>query len=109
MGAVEIRNLTKCYGRVTAVDGVSLDIEEGAIFGLLGRADQRRNKDRHQHHRTYAQFHPLFSSKRDGAYTSGDIHRSGQLLNRRSDTMRVSCQKSRARVQDALSRWRTTN
>ncbi|MEE8467705.1 MAG: ABC transporter ATP-binding protein [Planctomycetota bacterium] len=36
MGAVEIRNLTKCYGRVTAVDGVSLDIEEGAIFGLLG-------------------------------------------------------------------------
>jgi len=36
MGAVEIRELTKRYGRVTAVDGISLNIEERAIYGLLG-------------------------------------------------------------------------
>jgi ABC-2 type transport system ATP-binding protein len=36
MGAVEIRELTKRYGQVTAVDGISLNIEEGAIYGLLG-------------------------------------------------------------------------
>lgn len=36
MGAVEIRELTKRYGRVTAVDGISLNIEEGSIYGLLG-------------------------------------------------------------------------
>ena len=36
MGAIEIRELTKRYGRVTAVDGISLDITDGAIYGLLG-------------------------------------------------------------------------
>ena len=28
--------LTKSYGKITAVDGLNLDIEEGEIFGLLG-------------------------------------------------------------------------
>ncbi len=33
---LEVRNLVKLYPRVTAVDGVSLDVEEGCCFGLLG-------------------------------------------------------------------------
>ncbi|HEY0187506.1 MAG TPA: ATP-binding cassette domain-containing protein, partial [Cellulomonas sp.] len=34
---VQIRDLTVRYPDTTAVDGVSLDIEPGAITGLLGR------------------------------------------------------------------------
>jgi ABC-2 type transport system ATP-binding protein len=34
--AVEITNLTKKYGDFTAVKNLTLDIEEGEIFGLLG-------------------------------------------------------------------------
>jgi len=33
---VEIRDLTKRYGSICAVDGVSLVVHEGEIFGLLG-------------------------------------------------------------------------
>jgi sulfate transport system ATP-binding protein len=33
---VEIRDLTKLFGRFTAVDRVSLEIEEGAFYALLG-------------------------------------------------------------------------
>ncbi len=33
---VEIKNLTKDYGELTAVDNLSLNIREGEIFGLLG-------------------------------------------------------------------------
>lgn len=33
---IEARNLTKRYGRLTAVDAVSFDIGHGEIFGLLG-------------------------------------------------------------------------
>lgn len=33
---VEIENLVKRYGSLTAVDGLSLKINEGEIFGLLG-------------------------------------------------------------------------
>lgn len=36
MGIIEINNITKKYGDFIAVDGVSLSIEEGEIFGLLG-------------------------------------------------------------------------
>jgi ABC-2 type transport system ATP-binding protein len=36
MKAIEIRDLTKKYHQVTAVDDVSLSIEQGTIFGLLG-------------------------------------------------------------------------
>lgn len=35
--AVECRNLSKAYGRVRAVDNISLRIEENKIYGLLGR------------------------------------------------------------------------
>ncbi len=34
--AVELRNLTKRFGAFTAVDGVSLSVQEGEIFGFLG-------------------------------------------------------------------------
>ncbi|MBN3037714.1 MAG: ATP-binding cassette domain-containing protein [Candidatus Diapherotrites archaeon] len=33
---VEIRSLTKRFGKLTAVDAMNLDIQEGEIFGLLG-------------------------------------------------------------------------
>ncbi|MFY9800341.1 MAG: ATP-binding cassette domain-containing protein, partial [Methanoregula sp.] len=33
---LEAKNLTKRYGDVTAVDNVSLKVEKGALFGLLG-------------------------------------------------------------------------
>jgi branched-chain amino acid transport system ATP-binding protein len=37
MGALlEARNVTKRYGRLTAVDGVSFDVDEGEILGLIG-------------------------------------------------------------------------
>ncbi len=34
--SVEIRGLTKRFGAVAAVDGVSLDIRRGEFFSLLG-------------------------------------------------------------------------
>ncbi len=37
MHALEVRNLRKQFGSVTAVDDVSFEIPEGVIFGLLGR------------------------------------------------------------------------
>ena len=33
---LHLQNLTKRYGALTALDGVSLDIEAGEFFGLLG-------------------------------------------------------------------------
>ena len=36
MSAIEIRSLTKRYGDTVAVDGLSLCIEEGELFSLLG-------------------------------------------------------------------------
>jgi len=33
---VVVRNLVKCFGDLKAVDGVSLKIEEGEVFGLIG-------------------------------------------------------------------------
>jgi len=35
--AVEVRDLTVRYGRTTAVDRVSFDLQPGVIYGLLGR------------------------------------------------------------------------
>jgi ABC-2 type transport system ATP-binding protein len=34
--AVVVRDLVKRYGRVQAVDGVSLDVADGEIFGIIG-------------------------------------------------------------------------
>lgn len=36
MSAISFQNLVKCYGSLTALDGVSLDVQEGEFFGLLG-------------------------------------------------------------------------
>ncbi|MFX1321916.1 MAG: ATP-binding cassette domain-containing protein, partial [Promethearchaeota archaeon] len=33
---IKLENLTKKYGNLTAVDNLSLQIEEGEVFGLLG-------------------------------------------------------------------------
>lgn len=37
MKKVELRNLVKFFGEIKAVDGVSLTVNEGQIFGLVGR------------------------------------------------------------------------
>ena len=37
MNTVEVRNLTKVFGKRTAVDGISFNIEKGQIFALLGQ------------------------------------------------------------------------
>lgn len=34
---IEIKNITKKYGKKTAIDNVSLELESGKIYGLLGR------------------------------------------------------------------------
>jgi len=34
--AIEVKNLTKRFGNLTAVDGLALDIGWGEVFGLLG-------------------------------------------------------------------------
>lgn len=36
MNAIEIKDLKKYYGKIKAVDGVSLEVKEGEIFGFLG-------------------------------------------------------------------------
>ena len=36
MALIEIKNLTKKFGDFTAVENLSLNINEGEIFGLLG-------------------------------------------------------------------------
>jgi ABC-2 type transport system ATP-binding protein len=33
---IEVRELTKCFGRIRAVDGVSFSIGSGEVVGLLG-------------------------------------------------------------------------
>ena len=37
MSRIDIRNITKRYGSVTALDDVTVSFEEGRIYGLLGR------------------------------------------------------------------------
>lgn len=36
MGAIEIHNLSKSYGKVQALDNVSFSVERGELFGLIG-------------------------------------------------------------------------
>jgi len=36
MDAIEVRNLRKRYGDVTALEDVSFSVREGEIFGILG-------------------------------------------------------------------------
>lgn len=37
MNALEVKNLTKTFGKVTAADDVSFVVPEGTVFGLIGR------------------------------------------------------------------------
>jgi ABC-2 type transport system ATP-binding protein len=36
MNAVEIRNVTKTFGKVVAVDRLSLDVPQGSVYGFIG-------------------------------------------------------------------------
>ncbi len=36
MKVLEVENISKCFGKLTAVDEVSFSIEEGVVFGLIG-------------------------------------------------------------------------
>lgn len=36
MKAIEVQQLTKCFGQFTAVDHISFDVEAGEVFGFLG-------------------------------------------------------------------------
>ena len=36
MNAIEVNNVSKSYGRVKALDGVTIDVGKGEIFGLIG-------------------------------------------------------------------------
>lgn len=33
---VEVKNLTKCYGSIKAVDNISFTVENGEVLGFLG-------------------------------------------------------------------------
>ena len=33
---IEVKNLTKCYGKITAVDDISFTVGTGEILGFLG-------------------------------------------------------------------------
>jgi ABC-2 type transport system ATP-binding protein len=37
MNALEVKNLTKTFDKVVAVDNASFEVPEGSIFGLIGR------------------------------------------------------------------------
>lgn len=36
MNAIEIRSIAKTFGKVTAVDGLSLDVPDGCVYGFIG-------------------------------------------------------------------------
>jgi ABC-2 type transport system ATP-binding protein len=36
VAAIEVENITKCFGGFCAVDGLSFTVEQGQVFGLLG-------------------------------------------------------------------------
>lgn len=36
MAVLEVKNLSKCFGKVNAVDDISFSVEKGEIFGFLG-------------------------------------------------------------------------
>jgi ABC-2 type transport system ATP-binding protein len=36
MSMIKVKNLTKEFGEITAVDGLTFSVAEGEVFGLLG-------------------------------------------------------------------------
>ena len=51
MSIIEVKNLVKRYGELTAVDGISFSVTEGALFAFLGPngAGQIDDHQRHVH------------------------------------------------------------
>lgn len=49
MTAIEIDRISKSYGTVKALDGISLSVSEGELFGLIGPdgAGKTTGTDRH--------------------------------------------------------------
>ena len=43
MSVVQCGDLTKCYGKLKAIDHLSFEIEENKITGLIGRKWFRKN------------------------------------------------------------------
>ncbi len=48
MSAIYIENLVKSYGTVRALDGLTLEVDRGSIFGFLG--PNGAGKDHHHPH-----------------------------------------------------------
>jgi ABC-type branched-subunit amino acid transport system ATPase component len=40
---LEVRGLTKTFGSVTAIDGISMRVTQGAIHGLIGPNGSRKS------------------------------------------------------------------
>ena len=36
MPAVKVENISKSYGKTVALDGVSFEVEQGELFGIIG-------------------------------------------------------------------------
>jgi len=36
MNVIEIKNLTKCYGKSRGINDINFNVEEGEIFGFIG-------------------------------------------------------------------------
>lgn len=42
---LETVNLTKCFGKVIAIDGVNLTLNEGEVYGYIGPNGARQDYD----------------------------------------------------------------
>ena len=36
MSAIKVENISKSFGKVRALDGISFEVERGELFGLIG-------------------------------------------------------------------------
>ena len=52
--AIELRGVTKKFGRVVANDNVSLTVERGEILSILGENGSGKTTLMNIHHRSYA-------------------------------------------------------
>lgn len=75
MKAIEVKNLTKKYGNSTAVDGISFDVEEGALFAFLGENGAGKST-------TINMLSTILSK------TEGDVQILGHTLGKEDDIIR---------------------